>query len=92
MEDYSEGYTKKDGTPSASLKRREFLKLSGATALTVAASPMIGGQSTVPMPMRSLGKTGERVSMLTVGGYHIGAPDVSDEQSIEIIRSAIDQG
>lgn len=92
MEDYSKGYFKKKADHSASLKRREFLKLSGATALTIAASPMVRCQSTAGMPMRTLGKTGEKVSMLTLGGYHIGTSDVSDEQSVEIIRTAIDEG
>jgi predicted aldo/keto reductase-like oxidoreductase len=43
------------------------------------------------MIYRTLGKTGEKVSLLGLGGYHIGVQQ--DEQlSIRIIRSAIDQG
>jgi predicted aldo/keto reductase-like oxidoreductase len=44
-----------------------------------------------PVPKRPLGSTGEMVSLLAVGGYHIGSP--SDPRvGVEIIRTAIDNG
>jgi len=43
------------------------------------------------VPYRKLGRTGERVSMVGLGGYHIGMQ--SDEQeSIRIIRAALEGG
>ena len=43
------------------------------------------------IPYRMLGHTGEKVSIIGLGGYHIGMQ--SDEQeSIQIIRTAIDGG
>ncbi len=43
------------------------------------------------IPYRALGHTGEKVSIIGLGGYHIGMQ--SDEQeSIRIIRTAIDGG
>ena len=46
---------------------------------------------TRPIPKRPLGSTGEMVSLLAVGGYHIGSP--SDPRvGVEIIRTAIDNG
>jgi aryl-alcohol dehydrogenase-like predicted oxidoreductase len=43
------------------------------------------------MPARKLGRTGVSVSMLGLGGFHIGLPQ--DEQtSIRIVRTAIDHG
>jgi predicted aldo/keto reductase-like oxidoreductase len=43
------------------------------------------------MPKRRLGRTGVDVSMLGLGGYHIGLP--KDEQtSIRIVRMALDHG
>jgi predicted aldo/keto reductase-like oxidoreductase len=43
------------------------------------------------MPYRTLGRSGEKVSLVGLGGYHIGIQ--SDEQeSIRIIRTAIDSG
>ncbi len=43
------------------------------------------------IPYRTLGNTGEKVSSVGLGGYHIGMQ--SDEQdSIRIIRTALDEG
>ncbi len=39
-----------------------------------------------------LGRTGERVSMIGLGGFHIGNPDLDEAESVRIIRSAIDNG
>jgi aryl-alcohol dehydrogenase-like predicted oxidoreductase len=43
-------------------------------------------------PKRKLGKTGEEVSILTLGGYHLGDRPVPDVTAIEIVRRAIDEG
>ncbi|HZP87586.1 MAG TPA: aldo/keto reductase [Burkholderiales bacterium] len=43
------------------------------------------------MPYRKLGRTGAEVSLIGVGGSHIGEPD-DEQESIRIIRSAIDAG
>ena len=43
------------------------------------------------MPYRTLGRTGEKVSLVGVGGYHVGS--VPDEQeAIRIVRTALDSG
>ncbi|MGH9672292.1 MAG: aldo/keto reductase [Bryobacteraceae bacterium] len=43
------------------------------------------------LPMRPLGRTGQRVSILCLGGWHIGA--VADEnEAIRIMHAAIDEG
>ena len=44
------------------------------------------------VPYRILGRTGERVSALGLGGWHLGFPSVSDDESLRIIRTAIDHG
>ncbi len=44
------------------------------------------------MPTRILGKTGERVSILGLGGSHIGTSDLSRREAIRLIRSALDRG
>lgn len=44
------------------------------------------------MPYRTLGHTGERVSAIGIGGWHLGLPDVSEELAIRIVRSALDRG
>jgi aryl-alcohol dehydrogenase-like predicted oxidoreductase len=44
------------------------------------------------MLYRVLGRTGERVSAVGLGGWHIGFPDLAERDSIRIIRDAIDRG
>lgn len=51
------------------------------------ASPLQG-----EMPTRILGRTGERVSVLGLGGSHIGKPGLSSREAVRIIRSALDRG
>ena len=41
---------------------------------------------------RVLGSTGERVSAIGLGGWHLGLPTVDEQLSIRIVRSAIDRG
>lgn len=43
------------------------------------------------MRYRRLGRTGEEVSLIGLGGYHIGVPK-DEQEGIRIIRTAIDQG
>src|SRR5688572_17877614 len=42
------------------------------------------------MIYRTLGRTGEKISAIGVGGFHIGVP--SEAEGIRIIRTAIDEG
>ncbi len=44
------------------------------------------------MPYRPLGKTGERVSLITLGGAHIGYGHVQESEAIRIMHAAIDAG
>jgi predicted aldo/keto reductase-like oxidoreductase len=44
------------------------------------------------MLYRTLGRTGEKVSALGMGGFHVGHKGLSDDDSIRLIRSAIDRG
>jgi len=44
------------------------------------------------MIYRTLGSTGERVSAIGLGGWHIGLKAVSEKLSLQLIRSAIDRG
>lgn len=73
------------------LNRREFVKLTVATGIvagTGSAAWALGADTEIPR--RALGRTGEKVSILGVGGYHIGVP--GEAEGIRIIRSAVDQG
>jgi uncharacterized protein len=75
------------------MKRRQFLKAAAASALYPAIL-MARDESTPTgeMQYRTLGRTGERVSIVGIGGHHLGRPDVSDRESERIIRTAIDNG
>jgi len=44
------------------------------------------------MPMRTLGQTGVKVSLIGLGGWHLGFKSIDEELSIRIIRTAIDNG
>src|SRR5215208_7227609 len=44
------------------------------------------------MPTRTLGRTGVQVSLIGLGGWHLGFKSIDEQLSIRIIRSAIDQG
>jgi predicted aldo/keto reductase-like oxidoreductase len=63
-----------------------------ATGLVVGAGQTSWGAETQQgnMRYRQLGRTGEKVSAIGLGGYHIGSPP--EEEGLRIIRSAIDRG
>jgi|SRR6185503_7205942 len=44
------------------------------------------------MPMRTLGQTGVEVSLVGLGGWHLGFKSMDEDLSIRIIRTAIDNG
>jgi predicted aldo/keto reductase-like oxidoreductase len=74
------------------VSRREFLGMTAASLLVAgrinaAAKP----DSKNEIPYRTLGRTGERVSLIGLGGYHLGNQSDPDE-SIRIIRTGIDEG
>lgn len=86
------------------MQRREFLKgmavlgLAGKSSFGLAVNSMDNAQASggrqegSSMIYRTLGKTGERVSAIGMGGFHIGQPKLSEADSIKLIRAAIDGG
>ena len=44
------------------------------------------------MPTRRLGRTGVEVSLIGLGGWHLGFKSIDEQLSIRIIRTAIDNG
>ena len=56
------------------------------------STPLTADTNTGSVPTRALGSTGEKVSMIGLGGSHIGKPKVSESDAIRIIRTAIDSG
>jgi aryl-alcohol dehydrogenase-like predicted oxidoreductase len=49
-------------------------------------------ESNAEMPMRTLGRTGVKVSLIGLGGWHLGFKYIDEDLSIRIIRTAIDNG
>jgi predicted aldo/keto reductase-like oxidoreductase len=78
-----------------SVTRRHFLELSAAAAAAVVAAGSGGfawaDEMKQGIPYRTLGKTGERVSLVGVGGSHIGMQK-DEQESLRIIRAALDRG
>lgn len=72
------------------MDRRNFIKsaLAAVTILPVFSRSASGAE----VPRRVLGRTGEKVSILGIGGYHLGLPKVTERESIRIVRTAIDGG
>src|SRR5258708_36222764 len=76
----------------AVMSRRSFVKSAAAAAVLGTASPQALMAGTKEgMPQRALGRTGEKVSAIGLGGYHIGK-QVDGAERITHIRSAIDRG
>ena len=49
-------------------------------------------ESNFEMPMRTLGRTGVKTSIVGLGGWHLGFKSIDEELSIRMIRTAIDNG
>lgn len=75
------------------ISRREFIKLTAASAAawSMAGMPVTATQKN-GIPYRRLGKTSLEISVLTVGGSAIGNDSVTEQESIRMMRTAIDEG
>ena len=73
--------------------RRDFLQTSLAASAAISVAGLAAGEQGdgKGLPTRPLGKTGVKVSILCLGGWHIGS--VKDEkEAIKIMHAAIDEG
>ena len=71
--------------------RREFLQ-AGAAGLAAAGLAGAGEvKSPGGIPLRPLGKTGEMVTILGLGGHHAARPK-DEKESLKLIRRAVDEG
>src|SRR5450631_1692291 len=75
------------------IHRRDFLNTAGGVSIAaaIAQGAFAADERTGEMIYRKLGRTGERVSAIGMGGYHIGVA-ASEQESTRLIRSAIDRG
>lgn len=75
------------------LPRRDFLRYAACAAAVAALGPVPATAETVNgMPYRTFGRTGQNVSLLGVGGAHIGRDTLTDAEAIRLMRHAVDEG
>ncbi len=73
------------------MDRRQVLNIIASAGIAAVASAQSNETAhSNGMIYRKLGSTGERVSAIGLGGYHISVP--SEEDGIRIVRSALDRG
>ena len=73
------------------MNRRRFLHAAVVSALVTSLRNHRAQAQTSNIPRRTLGRTGEKVSMVGLGGYHLGMQK-DEQESIRIIRTALDSG
>src|SRR5574337_298852 len=77
----------------AVLSRRDFVRSLATTSLAVGVGTRAWTAETKSGDMlyRTLGRTGEKISALGLGGFHIGVPR-EEQEGIQLIRTAVDRG
>ncbi len=80
-------------TDSDGFTRREFLSAMLSTSLLagVAGAELWAAGAENGIPYRRLGRSGERVSVIGLGGWHLGIQS-AEQESVRIIRTALDSG
>jgi predicted aldo/keto reductase-like oxidoreductase len=81
-----------DQAMDSRISRREFLGFAAAGLLAAHASK--AGTTAEPktgVPYRTLGRTGEKVSVVGLGGYHLGK-QADPQESVRIIRTGLEEG
>jgi uncharacterized protein len=75
--------------------RREFLQagVAGVTAVALSGAAEPSRTNAGGIPLRPLGRTGEMVSIMCLGGYSSTDPKkLSEAESLRLIRRAVDEG
>src|SRR5580692_4264519 len=72
------------------MRRRLLEVATGASILGNLGSYTRAAEIQGQVPRRRLGHTGEMVSMVGLGGYHLARPYVEEAESLRIVRTAID--
>jgi aryl-alcohol dehydrogenase-like predicted oxidoreductase len=74
------------------ISRRRFLGFAAASIFLAHADQQTPqSESRNGIPYRKLGHTGEKVSLVGLGGYHLGK-QADPQESIRIIRTGLDEG
>lgn len=82
-----------ESVSSSGVTRRQFLEMAAGSSVLASLPEYARRQETQgEIPRRKLGNTGEKVSAIGLGGYHLGKSALSEADAIRIIRTAIDNG
>ncbi len=81
-----------DGPENSRISRRGFLEFAATSIFLAGADRQISRpESRNGIPYRTLGRSNEKVSLVGLGGYHLGKQGDAQE-SIRIIRTGLDEG
>jgi predicted aldo/keto reductase-like oxidoreductase len=84
--------TRRQETPGAGVSRREFVSFAAASVFFAGMKePVAPAESRNGIPYRTLGRTREQVSLIGLGGYHLGK-QADPQESIRIMRTGLDEG
>ncbi len=76
----------------STISRRGFLGLAAASVFLAHADQQVPRlESKNGIPYRTMGRTKEKVSLIGLGGYHLGK-QADPQESIRIIRTGLDEG
>jgi aryl-alcohol dehydrogenase-like predicted oxidoreductase len=79
-------------TADSSISRRGFLGVAAASIFLAHADQQVPRlESKNGIPYRTLGRSREKVSLIGLGGYHLGK-QADPQESIRIIRAGLDEG
>jgi len=99
MENTRRDFLKSGAAIAAGLAASNTAVLAADKPVDIAESlPVFPGTLPTPpsakrgdMPYRALGSTGEEVSLIGMGGFHIGKPD-TDAEGIKLVHAGVDRG
>jgi aryl-alcohol dehydrogenase-like predicted oxidoreductase len=78
------------------MDRRDFLRTASIAATVEMLAGLLSAEETAPaangMIYRRLGRTGERVSAIGLGGFHMGRPQLQEQDAIQLMQQAVDRG
>src|SRR6266481_5987158 len=81
-----------DGPENSGISRRGFLEFVATSIFLAGADPQVSRpESRNGIPYRTLGRSHEKVSLVGLGGYHLGKQRDAQE-SIRIIRKGHAEG
>jgi len=73
-----------------SFDRKRFIAAGAALVSSGSVTP--SAYAAGEIPKRRLGRTDQRVSVVGMGGFHIGKPELSDDDATKLIHAGVERG